>query len=160
MVKTSPFLILLYLSKQENNLPLISGQIKNISYSDQLYHHSYMYQQSELFLFDNNGNEIKSYDYRERKDYDHTIYGNDSFHLLVKNEVANLDNTRIQKEPDGNYYLEWGPFQFNLKPGKYRAFVIFESMSNYWTDELTKERHSVNIWLGKIQSNAVSFELC
>ena len=159
-MSTSPFSLLLEISKQDDGLPQIKALLKNNSTSSQLYHHSYMYQQSELLLFDSTGTQIKSYDYRERKDYDHTIYGKDSFHLLAPAEEVEIDHSRLSIDQRGDHFLEWGPFQFSsLKQGKYSAFLVFESYHDYWTDQKTKERHSLKIWAGKIESNTIGFTI-
>lgn len=156
----SPFELKLKKLSEDGKIRL-SVFLKNISSSPQLFHHSFMYQASELVLIAASDVEIFGYDYRERKDYDHTIYSLEDYSNLEPNEEIELDSATINSETSGSPIISWGPFQFNdLKKGNYSAYVIFESTRDNWTDEKTKVRHQIqNIWLGKLKSNLVNIEI-
>jgi hypothetical protein len=135
--------------------------LKNISSSAQLFHHSFMYQASELVLVASSDVEVFGYDYRERKDFDHTMYYLEDYSTLEPNEEVEIDSAFIGQQTPDSPIIAWGPFQFNdLKKGNYSAYVIFESLRDDWTDQKTKIRHEIkNIWLGKLKSNLVNIEI-
>lgn len=136
----------------------ISGFIKNISSIPQRYHHSYMYQSSEIIFVNESGTEIRGYDYRERKDYDHTIYSERDYHVLNPDQEAELITACFVSIRDTPRF-QWGPFQFqSLEPGKYRAYLEFHIITNDWTDKKTGIRHELkDVWLGKITSEKIGF---
>ncbi|MBI5223783.1 hypothetical protein HY990_05160 [Candidatus Micrarchaeota archaeon] len=153
----SPLLLTLSISLEQKNL-CISAFIKNISPSVQRFHHSYMFQSSELVFIDEFANEIRGYDYRERKDFDHTIYCESDYQTLVPGAESELDRACFVNLPNVPVF-QWGPFQFqSFKPGKYWAYLEFDMLCNTWTDKKTDIRHELNdVWLGKIKSEKIGF---
>ncbi len=156
----SPFELKLKKTSEDGKVRLCAF-LKNISSSAQFFHHSFMYQASELVLIAQSDVEIFGYDYRERKDYDHTIYYLDDYLSLDPNEEIELDSTFIGQQTPGSPIISWGPFQFNdLKKGSYCAYVIFESLCDSWVDQKTHVSNKIeNIWLGKLKSNLVTLEI-
>jgi hypothetical protein len=79
---------------------------------------------------------------------------------VAPSSIVQLNHSKIEKDEQGFYNLNWGPLQYTRLKGSYTARVIwsiessdaFDSKKKVWVKNLS-------IWTGKIMASPVRLEL-
>lgn len=146
----TPFALELHI--EENSLLLF---LVNKSTEAQTYLYHSDLQPSVLIITDKDGKKIEAFDDRSLKKYDNTVYKN-SFQTLEAGQGVVVEKANIQKS-DSNYQLTWGPFQYQLSAdgSPFRIMAEWESALDKAYDSESKSFEGMNVWKGKVSSNAV-----
>ncbi len=133
----------------------LRATIRNVGPRSVAVLHNADLQPSRVVLKDSAGTEVKPFDNRTRAKFDRTVRAA-MFQPVPPGGSMELGVTKFQKETDGQYELDWGPYHYgDLAPGVWNVSLVFDAV----IDSPTGGSKIAAVWKGTALAPALTVKL-